>query len=241
MLVFLFTVTNSLAHVPIDTIFLVPANPTPTDSVTVKAVFVLPSSCEDVVKGMFWHYPTVEGDTLCNDTTCKYYLLQVTHFIWEYTFCFMSVRWDTISFSLGQLTSGEYWIDLLVVSYDLLFPAKVTTHDTLFAFSITSTKVNEEQVPVPGKFKLYQNYPNPFNPFTTIDYTVEKEGVVDLIMYNVLGQEVRTLINEKRQKGNYSVQWDGRNDKGEELPTGVYFYVLKVGNCTSAKKMLLLK
>jgi flagellar hook assembly protein FlgD len=64
---------------------------------------------------------------------------------------------------------------------------------------------------------------------------------VDLIIYNILGQKVRRLVNEKKEKGNYSVQWDGRNDKGEELSTGVYFYVLKVGDYTSTKRMILLK
>ena len=62
-----------------------------------------------------------------------------------------------------------------------------------------------------------------------------------LKIYNVLGEVVRTLVNEPKWAGSYSVQWDGKNDKGEQLGSGVYFYELKVGDYTSAKKMVLLK
>jgi len=93
----------------------------------------------------------------------------------------------------------------------------------------------------PSEFALSQNYPNPFNPLTTINYSVEKEGFVQLAIYNILGQKVRTLVNQRRQKRIYSDQWDGKDDKGEELPSGVYFYVLKVGDYTSSKKMVLLR
>ena len=158
-----------------------------------------------------------------------------------YTLCPSAVKWDTVSFSLGQLNLGEYWIDLMVVSYDLFWPPRVTTYDTIFTFSITPTKVNEEQISAPDEFELSQNYPNPFNPSTTIDYTVEKEGFADLLIYNILGQKVRTLVGEMKEAGAYSVRWDGRNEEGEKLPNGVYFYVLKTGDYTSSKKMILLK
>jgi len=139
------------------------------------------------------------------------------------------------------LNSGEYWIDLLVNYCDLFWPPKVTPYDTIFTFSITPTKVNEEQISAPDEFELSQNYPNPFNPSTTIDYTVEKDGFVNLTIYNILGQKVRVLVNEERKKGSYSVRWNGRDDERGKLPNGVYFYVLKTGDYTSSKKMILLK
>jgi flagellar hook assembly protein FlgD len=94
---------------------------------------------------------------------------------------------------------------------------------------------------MPEEFGLSQNYPNPFNPSTTIDYTVEKEGFVDLLIYNTLGQKVRSLVSERKEAGTYSVRWYGRNDEGGKLPNGIYFYVLKTDDYTSSKKMILLK
>jgi hypothetical protein len=98
----------------------------------------------------------------------------------------------------------------------------------------------------PTEFALSQNYPNPFNPTTAIRFKVEGQRLkvpvpTTLKIYNVLGEEVRTLVNEKKFPGDHTVQWDGKNDKGEQLASGVYFYELKVGEYTSAKKMVLLK
>ena len=100
----------------------------------------------------------------------------------------------------------------------------------------------------PSEFELSQNYPNPFNPSTTIHYTVHRPQSAirspiptTLKIYNILGEKVRTLVDEPKWAGNYTVQWEGKNDKGEQLASGVYFYQLKVGDYISAKKMVLLK
>jgi hypothetical protein len=108
--------------------------------------------------------------------------------------------------------------------------------------------VSDETTPVslPEKPSLDQNYPNPFNPTTTIRFKVEGQRSkvplpTTLKIHNVLGESVRTLVNEGKLPGDYTVQWDGMNDKGEPLASGVYFYELRVGNNTSAKKMVMLK
>jgi photosystem II stability/assembly factor-like uncharacterized protein len=85
-------------------------------------------------------------------------------------------------------------------------------------------------------FNLIQNYPNPFNPITEIRYSIEKEGNVQLNIYNLLGSRVSTIVNEYKQVGNYSVQFNGSN-----LPSGIYFYKLEAGQFSQVKKMLLLK
>jgi hypothetical protein len=110
----------------------------------------------------------------------------------------------------------------------------------------TDVKDETENKEEPSEFALSQNYPNPFNPATAIRFKVEGQRLkvplhTTLKIYNVLGEVVRTLVNEEKLPGDYSVQWDGKNDKGEQLASGVYFYELKVGDYTSAKKMVLLK
>ncbi len=100
----------------------------------------------------------------------------------------------------------------------------------------TITGIRREPTKVPGAFALEQNYPNPFNPSTTIRYSVPKAGVVSLKIYNVLGQEVATLVNHQLLAGSYSVTFDAGR-----FASGVYFYRLSSGDFSSVKKMLLLK
>lgn len=94
-------------------------------------------------------------------------------------------------------------------------------------------------------FRLFQNYPNPFNSVTSIQYTVysSQNQLVHttLKIYNILGKEVRELVNARQPSGNYSVIWDGKNNKGKEVASGIYFCVLKRGGATDIRKMLLIK
>lgn len=92
--------------------------------------------------------------------------------------------------------------------------------------------------------ELHQNFPNPFNPTTSIEYLVPEVGPaqhVALIVYDVSGARVRTLVNEKKVSGRFKVEWDGRDDKGNPVSTGIYFYRLQTTGFSASKKMLLLK
>ncbi len=93
---------------------------------------------------------------------------------------------------------------------------------------------------VPG-FKLYANYPNPFNPSTTIRYNLPKESRVSLKIYNVLGQEVRTLVNAWKGIGEHTVVWDGRNNWRHAVSSGVYLYRLEVDGKARVRKMMLIR
>ena len=105
----------------------------------------------------------------------------------------------------------------------------------------STTGVKNVSANTPHIFELSNNYPNPFNPSTIIQYSVPTNGLVSLFVYNILGQRVRTLANSPMAAGQYSVTWDGRNDAGSMLSSGVYFYRLQAGSMAIVKKMLLLK
>jgi len=108
-----------------------------------------------------------------------------------------------------------------------------------------ASKNEVAKVALPKSFAMGQNYPNPFNPSTTIAYDIpdsETHGVkVDLNVYNIRGQLVRRLVSDVKESGHYVVQWNGENDKGEPVSSGVYFYRIKAGNFVSTRKMVLLK
>jgi immune inhibitor A len=102
----------------------------------------------------------------------------------------------------------------------------------------------EEHTNVPKSITLFQNYPNPFNPTTSIQFTVNcgrSSLHTSLKIYNVLGQLVRTLVDEDKTGGNYTILWDGRDEGGKTVSSGVYFYKLTVGSSSEVKKMVLLK
>jgi len=94
---------------------------------------------------------------------------------------------------------------------------------------------------LPTVYALSPNYPNPFNPTTTINYSIPESGNVELAIFNAAGQKVRTLINEHQSASFYKVVWDGRNDTGESVASGIYFYRLVSGNFAKIQKMTLVK
>lgn len=104
-----------------------------------------------------------------------------------------------------------------------------------------SPEVTVEVDFTPNEYALSQNYPNPFNPSTTILYQVPKAGDVSIAIYNMLGQKVRTLLNEQVQAGAYEVQWDGTNDAGAKMSSGSYIYRMTAGDFVESKEMILLK
>jgi len=108
-----------------------------------------------------------------------------------------------------------------------------------------STDVGDCCVPqgslISHKFYLRQNYPNPFNPTTTIRYSLPSASHVEISVYNILGQKVKTLADGLFSKGIKEVVWDGKNQNGAEVATGVYFYIIKTEKYTEIKKMVLLR
>lgn len=90
-------------------------------------------------------------------------------------------------------------------------------------------------------FRLFQNYPNPFNTSTVINYKLKEDCHVKLNIYNLLGQKVRTLENGQRCKGHHSITWVGKDNRGKEVSSGIYFYQLRAGDCKETRKLILIK
>jgi hypothetical protein len=123
-------------------------------------------------------------------------------------------------------------------------PEEMWRTEVEFAVMIcpTSTAVEEEEgLSVPNDFELHQNYPNPFNNETVIRFNLRRPAKVSLSIYNILGQKVRTLVEGRMSAGSQTVSWDGKDDKGNDLSSGIYFYQLKAGEVSETKRLVLLK
>jgi hypothetical protein len=163
--------------------------------------------------------------------------------------------WLSLSSAGGSLTAGES--DTITVTFDSngleqggIFSGVImiiSNDPNATLVTIPVTLLTEpvggigDDVSFADKFYLAQNYPNPFNPSTTIRYNLPKSGNVSLKIFNALGQEVRTLIEGNQAAGETSIVWDGKNNSGHPVTSGVYLYMLKSRNQVSSKKMLLLK
>ncbi len=110
--------------------------------------------------------------------------------------------------------------------------------DELFEF----VSVDDERLALtPREFSLGQNYPNPFNPSTNITYEVPATANVSISIYDILGRNVITLVNEQKNAGSYTVEWNGKNSSGIQVTSGIYFYQLEAGQFATTKKMVLLR
>ena len=111
----------------------------------------------------------------------------------------------------------------------------------LFTTDISTATDESGDLGLPGKFEVSQNYPNPFNPTTTISFSVPSRTAITLEIFNVLGQKVRSLVDDIKAAGTYSIEWDGRNDIDQLVSTGVYLYRFRAGEVVQTRKMLLIK
>lgn len=145
----------------------------------------------------------------------------------------VTVTFDSNGLEAGQVFSGV----IMIISNDpnaalVTIPVMLMT-DPIGGIGGTPSPAD--------KFYLAQNYPNPFNPSTTIHYNLPKSANVSLKIFNALGQEVKTLVQENQAAGEQSIAWDGKNNSGNPVSSGVYLYVLKSGSEVLSRKMLLLK
>ena len=107
--------------------------------------------------------------------------------------------------------------------------------------AVEPTTVLAEESNLPQAYTLHQNYPNPFNASTLITYQLPRSSEVTLTIYNLTGQKVATLVEGVREGGTFSIRWDGRDDRGHDLATGVYLYRLLAGTQVETRKLVLVR
>jgi len=145
--------------------------------------------------------------------------------------------------TFGELTAGAGWNYAPTANFppdatqDVLataFAEPVAYYQTIVTDDITG--IEEITSGIPSEFSLFNNYPNPFNPATTINFVIPEVSFVEIKVYDVLGSEVATILNESKEAGYHHVQFDATN-----LQSGIYFYQLQAGSFAETKKMILLK
>jgi hypothetical protein len=131
--------------------------------------------------------------------------------------------------------TGSNGMDLIVEIADLRSADNV-------AISVADLPdVSVEGTDIPSRYELVQNYPNPFNANTQIEFRLPRQGLMQLVVLNVLGQPVRTLVERTMDVGTHRVVWDGRNDAGQEVVSGIYLVHMKAGSFRETREMLFLK
>lgn len=144
-----------------------------------------------------------------------------------------------------NISNLDFPYKMIFLPERIIFLANVHEETGIVSFSSGNPQAKPaergEDESLPLQYAFYDNYPNPFNPATTMHFSLAEAGNVKLTIYNILGQQVRWLINETRPAGRYWVRWDGRDAQGEPTASGVYFYRLEANDYVETKKMTLLR
>lgn len=213
----------------------------------------------DVVDPCTWLYGTVQGGVDCSQINPMFWYSgdRVNNYGWinntprdqrqllnvgPFTLLKDKECEVFVAYSVGQ---GTDWLTSITESKNIAGIAGVlyeSNFDTLSVLSVEEIHSGN----IPEEYYLSQNYPNPFNPITTIEFSIPEEGLVSLVIYDLLGNEVTTLVNENLKAGTYKTEFSAKGGSASDgnainLPSGVYFYTLKTENFIQTKKMILLK
>ena len=139
--------------------------------------------------------------------------------------------WGTFSGNWLEDGPNENFAIIKEEAYSFLY-------DILFPFQM---EIVNDELAMPGAFALHQNYPNPFNPTTTINYDMPEAKNVQIIIYDIMGRKVRTLVNEFQDIGYKTIQWNAADDYGRPVSAGMYVYTIQAGDFRQVNKMVLLK
>lgn len=146
-----------------------------------------------------------------------------------------AAKWELgYTYPVGTTINFLYFDDLLVGTDTGLYGHPASGDPASSVRKVASLNL-------PKAIQLDQNYPNPFNPETRISYALPQDSAVRLYIYNALGQEIRTLVNQFQTSGNYEILWNGKNNAGRQVSSGIYYYALKTENTVKMRKMILLR
>jgi len=144
-------------------------------------------------------------------------------------------------FDVNTNSGGPLWNDPdTLIAHNTLFMGRGTPSCVVFPIVPLPTAVAENSTQ-PGGFELHQNYPNPFNPTTEIEFSIPRESSVEIVVFDALGRKIRRLAHGNYGAGTHRVQWNGRDQVGNPVSSGIYFYRMKVGKRVWMKKMMLLR
>ena len=154
------------------------------------------------------------------------------------TVCIDTCLWPPSSILSFSRTNGEVWVPRMGT------PHNPTSNEVCLHFAPSPSDVREIQGSDevrPSQFYLSQNYPNPFNPITNFQFTLAKSVHVRIEIFNIVGQKVRTLVDKDMKPGVYQADWEGKDESGNAVSSGIYFYKMQAGEFSNMKKMVLLK
>ena len=153
-----------------------------------------------------------------------------------------SILQTNIDFMIGQVLPGNNQYNFKGVLDDIrIYNYALSFQEIRILYDIITTVDEQWNSLIPDQNELFQNYPNPFNSSTIIHYQVKDAAPVSLEVYDILGNRIRSLVNEYKLAGHYTYHWDGKDDNGRQVPSGIYFYTLKTKNYNHTKKLVLLK
>ena len=201
------------------------------DPITFQYTFEHSFTASDIPGGIptvdGWHKMKVEVKTLNADTTAFWCYFDDQ----ELLGCPI---YDTTDY---RMSSGKYG----VFSFQQDEDGIPGYFDNVVVNSLITSVEDNSNGTIPTTMMLEQNYPNPFNPETQISYQLADGGYISLTIHDLLGREIKTLVSEDQPSGNYTVSWNGRDESGNIVPSGIYLYSLKAGSFTESKKMILMK
>ena len=194
---------------------------------------------------MFYYYSSQEYDFFVETMDFE------TIWIWSYGYCFFDVMWERTILPGNSIERYREW--------DMTDNNNFSVAPGTYRVIGTSVNYMPEPVPVPVyieiihsvlaednicesmEYKLYQNYPNPFHQTTTISYYIPMDNKVNLSIFNIKGQKVKTLVNEEKEKGEWKKTWNGTDEHNIKVPSGIYFYKIETDGFYEIKKTILLR
>jgi len=135
----------------------------------------------------------------------------------------------------------NFWLEGIVANDASGAPLEVAAQSEVTTVTVATSVESEENTSQPVDFRLHQNHPNPFNAGTTISYEIPEDVHVTIKVYSSTGQYITTLVNKFTQRGRYRINWDGRDEHGQAVASGVYIYQIEAGSFTQNRKMILLR